>query len=369
MKHIAILSAAIAACHFRFAPDKDAGGTEAPAYDSTLGEPGAFKWELPEIKEVAYLEIKSIVLDENVQGRQSISDERVEEYKEAITSAVSAGNPNPFDQLPDEKLPQVFRDASGRCVLGGGFQRLSAHKKAGQKEIKVAIRPGSVRDAKLFALQDNADHGTPRTNKDKLRALKIAFADPDLTALNLPNTEYARICKVSVSLVQKNRPANLSSSRTVTRKGKAYKLLPGKKGQKKASSKASKKSTGKAADKSSPKKTALEELDREIRKITNVIGGDEGAKIRKALEEGALSLTPLEIRAWAGVSDGLIKRITPLITGEWRMKPTKAIDFVNEGLSEAEEKRLYLLAISSPGKVFEKTAKFNKHLKITLAID
>lgn len=356
--HPAILTAAI--CSIYRAADKGASG-DAPA--ATITDLKSFIADHP-IVEILDLELKKIVIDAGTQPRVAIDNDVVQEYGEIVKSAIKSEQPNPFDNLPDEKLPQVFRDPTGRCVLAEGFHRYGGHKAAHAKEMKVAIREGSERDALIFSLSTNQEHGVRRTNKDKQRALKIALKDPDLS--QSANTEIARFVGVSEFTVREARNAIGSPSvRKVTIRGKQTTMDTSAIGKGKGGGKKGAKASSKSTSKSKTTKTAgatvvddtkggLGELRREIMKIQTVIGGKKGEEFFAAVDNGSLELSKRDIKDWAGFKDSTIRNIAELVMGGARMKPMKAVEFLNGGVPEKMEAHLHNLAIGNGGTFVHK---------------
>jgi hypothetical protein len=348
---------------------------------ATAGEGGAASGEAPKLEEppnpIEFLrdhpiteseviELKKLVVDAGTQPRVAIADEMVKEYAEVIKTAIKEEQPNPFESLPDDKLPQVFRDGTGRCVLADGFHRYGAHKAAHLKEMKVAIRNGTERDALLFSLSTNKEHGVQRTNKDKARAIKIVLNDP--VWHQMPNTVIARFCGTSEFMVRELRSvAKTPTVRQVTIRGKKTTMNTAAIGKGKGGgakgAKAAKKSKNKGAvgagaagatagtaDKAAAAAAAAQEIDKLLIKIADAIGGEKGGAVRKAVHDGSLELTPRDIRDWAGFGAKEIRNIADLITGGARMKPAKAFDFVKSELSEKIVTELHNRAIGSGGK-------------------
>lgn len=90
-------------------------------------------------------------------------------------------------------LPVVFKPKKGKFILGGGFHRLAAYKACGFSEIEAEVREGELRQAKLYALGDNADHGMRRTREDTRKAAVEALNDAELSQLSA--RELAKIVK------------------------------------------------------------------------------------------------------------------------------------------------------------------------------
>ncbi|NJR74989.1 MAG: ParB N-terminal domain-containing protein, partial [Scytonema sp. CRU_2_7] len=96
----------------------------------------------------------------------------------------------------------VFYDGKNYW-LADGFHRLHATKKAGRQEIAVEIHQGSRRDALLYSVGANANHGLRRTNADKRRAVEIMLYDEEWS--HWSNREIAKRCGVSEFMVRQIR--------------------------------------------------------------------------------------------------------------------------------------------------------------------
>ena len=136
------------------------------------------------------LGIDVIRIDGGTQCRAEISQDKVNEYAELVESGVS---------FPAVK---VFFDGVSYW-LADGFHRYHAHKQAGQGSISADVEKGIARDALLYAIGANADHGLPRTNADKRKAVQTMLDDFEWQ--DWSNAEIARHCKVSVTLVSSMR--------------------------------------------------------------------------------------------------------------------------------------------------------------------
>lgn len=352
-----ILTAAIAT--ILLAADKDSAGGTATE-ELVVTDLATFLANHP-IIEVTHIELKKLVIDAGTQPRVAIDNDVVQEYGELVKSAAKEEQPNPFDNLPDDKLPTVFRDATGRCVLADGFHRYGGHKMAHEKEMKVAIREGSERDALIFSLSTNKEHGVRRTRKDVDRALKIALKDPDLSQSS--NVNIARHIGCSEFKVRDTRKVTESPSvRTVVKGGKVRKMDTsaigkGKGGGKKGKAAAAKKSKGKTlgvtVEDDTKGKGGMGELHREITKIKNMIGGKLGDEFVVSVEDGSLELSKRDIRDWAGFSEQMIRKVAPLVLSR-TFKPFKAMEFLKGGIDEKTMGILNNLAIGSGGTYTQK---------------
>jgi hypothetical protein len=110
------------------------------------------------------IELKKIRLDGGTQPRVKIEEETIQEYTEVL--------------LEGEIMPAVivFFDGVDHW-LADGFHRWHAHKRAGFVDITCDVRQGTKRDALIFSLGANHDHGLKRSNEDKRKAVMIACDD------------------------------------------------------------------------------------------------------------------------------------------------------------------------------------------------
>lgn len=161
------------------------------------------------------IKIAEIRIDGGTQPRSSISEELVAEYAEAIQDGAT------FPPVT------VFHDGAAHW-LGDGFHRYHAHRQAGLDGIQADVREGTRRDAILFSVGANNDHGLRRSNDDKHKAVLTLLRDAEWSAWS--DREIARQCSVSRDLVASVRRAYLAEKpdgsppdvRTVTRGGTTY---------------------------------------------------------------------------------------------------------------------------------------------------
>ena len=74
---------------------------------------------------------------------------------------------------------------------------------AGEEEISADIRPGTQRDARLFAVGANQTHGLRRSNEDKRRAVLVLLKDEEWCTWS--DREIAKRCGVTHPFVAKLR--------------------------------------------------------------------------------------------------------------------------------------------------------------------
>lgn len=132
------------------------------------------------------LNLAAIIIDKGTQSRAQISEETVTDYAEAM----SAG-----DQFP---AITVFHDGVD-YYLADGFHRLHAAKRLGRASIQVNVEQGTLRDAILFSLGANNNHGLRRSNADKRKCVRTLLEDFEWGEMSV--AEMAHLCAVSPQLV------------------------------------------------------------------------------------------------------------------------------------------------------------------------
>ena len=169
------------------------------------------------------LDLRNIRTDGGTQARAGLNPATVAEYAEALETGA---------QLPPVI---VFHDGSENW-LGDGFHRFAAYQQLAQKsarwhQIPAETRMGTRRDAVLYAVGANADHGLPRTNADKHRAVLTLLNDPDWTSWSDGQiAKAARVSQPFVSTLRRERASQNGSempqARTVTRGDQTYSYTP-----------------------------------------------------------------------------------------------------------------------------------------------
>lgn len=132
------------------------------------------------------IELSKIRIDGNTQPRIAINNETIVAYSEVLDDG---------GKLPPVKL---FFDGADYW-LADGFHRYHAHKKSNHLTIEGCITNGTQRDAFIYSLGANHDHGLPRTIEDKRKSVLSALEDPEIKYL--VSAEIAKICKVSHTFV------------------------------------------------------------------------------------------------------------------------------------------------------------------------
>ncbi len=107
------------------------------------------------------------------QPRAELPAGMIQEYTQLLLSKVDLTGRLGVD------YPIAFVDSHGFYWLADGFERGYAHIDAGRKYMDVELRIGSERDAKLFAVGANAEHGSRRTAADRRRCIRELLQDPE----------------------------------------------------------------------------------------------------------------------------------------------------------------------------------------------
>jgi hypothetical protein len=223
------------------------------------------------------LGIDVIRIDGGTQCRAEINQTKVSEYAELVEAGVS------FPAV------RVFFDGVSYW-LADGFHRYHAHKQAGQGSISADVEKGTAREALLFAISANAEHGLPRTNADKRKAVQMMLDDFEWQ--DWSNAEIARHCKVSVTLVASMRGDTAPEERK-------YKTATGKVMTKKAASVKPKEEDPVIEDDGvDEKQAAIDELIAENEKLTErvALAAMDGTASEKNLAKETIESLREELR-------------------------------------------------------------------------
>ncbi len=112
------------------------------------------------------LSISQIRTDGGTQSRAEIHQITVVEYATAIKEG------HLFPPIV------VFYDGNYYWLVDG-FHRLSAHLLAGYQDLEVEVKQGTLREAILYAVGANAEHGLRRSPADKYHAVSLLLADEE----------------------------------------------------------------------------------------------------------------------------------------------------------------------------------------------
>ena len=132
------------------------------------------------------INIKTIHYNGGTQSRVEINQEIVAEYAEAIKGGA-------------EFPPVVIFNDGVENWLADGFHRFHAHGQAGKTSIAADVRKGTERDAILFSLGANGQHGLRRTNADKRKAVMTILNDFNWSEMS--GNKISEVCCVSIGFV------------------------------------------------------------------------------------------------------------------------------------------------------------------------
>ena len=134
------------------------------------------------------LQIDIIRIDGGTQPREAIDEQLVAEYAESV------------GDLP----PMVVFNDGADYWLADGFHRWHAYRKAGFTTVSCDVRKGTCRDAVLYSVGANAEHGKRRTNADKRKAVQTLLNDAEWSKWS--DRAIAKACRVGADLVATVRP-------------------------------------------------------------------------------------------------------------------------------------------------------------------
>ena len=153
------------------------------------------------------MKLNQLTIDGGTQSRVKIIQEAVDEYAESLKNGA--------------RFPPVLVYYDGiKYYLTDGFHRFFAHQKAGIRDIEVQIVNGTLRDAILRSFSVNAENGRHRSNEDKRNAVQAMLDDFEWQFWN--NTEIAKACRVSETLVTSMRNGIKPDVVKVKRNGKVF---------------------------------------------------------------------------------------------------------------------------------------------------
>lgn len=187
---------------YREAKAAEARGVEVGATlcEQAAREAGISWSDLLELSKASTVNMKlplsSIRRDGGTQSRVTLQPLTAQEYAEVI------------DKLPPVVVYYDFDPITmpeGNYWLADGFHRAKAHDLAGRTEIECEVRKGTQRDAILYSLSANENHGLRRNNADKRRAVETILRDKEWSREFKSDRAIAEACSVSHTFVQNIR--------------------------------------------------------------------------------------------------------------------------------------------------------------------
>ena len=132
------------------------------------------------------ISLDKIRIDCGTQAREKIDQQTVNTYCQDIKDGAI--------------FPPVTAYYDGvNYYLADGFHRFFSTKAAGSPGIDCDVINGTLREAILFSVGANPDHGLPRTNADKRKSVMTMLDDLEWEGWS--DREIAKYCKVSHVLV------------------------------------------------------------------------------------------------------------------------------------------------------------------------
>jgi hypothetical protein len=138
--------------------------------------------------------------DDACQPRAGLSQDTIDDYAALLSASKGAALPHVI----------VFFDSID-YYLADGYHRIAAHRKAGIDDIEAEVRPGELRDAILYSLGANKEHGLRRTNADKRRAVERMLSDEEWS--RWADRRIADHCGVSHFMVSDVRQKLIATGR------------------------------------------------------------------------------------------------------------------------------------------------------------
>jgi len=141
------------------------------------------------------IQLDKVKLDEKTQPRCEIDQALVEEYAETIESGAT--------------LPPIVVFFDGcHYWLADGYHRYHAATRLKKTYIMALVHQGDIRDAVLYAVGANYNHGKRRTNADKRKAVLTLLEDEQWAKWS--DREISRRCLVDNAFVGKMRKSLLT---------------------------------------------------------------------------------------------------------------------------------------------------------------
>lgn len=142
------------------------------------------------------LQLSQLRIDGGTQPRVAINEEVVADYAEHLREGVV--------------LPPVVAFFDGVVYwLADGFHRYHAHRRVGREAIAADVHDGGLREAILYSVGANAEHGLRRTNDDKRKAVETMLiheiASKDENGNPWCDSDIARQCRVHHTTVGRIR--------------------------------------------------------------------------------------------------------------------------------------------------------------------
>lgn len=155
----------------------------------------------------------------NTQTRARLNQESLDDLTGKLKDALA------LDELDRvlRKIPRIIVFFDGTTYhIGDGWHRFEAFTDAGLESIECEIRPGTERDARIFACSANDNHGAALTTADKRRVVEILLQDEEWSSKSTRAiAEHTGISRDFIEKVRKEKEDQLAAPPVETkRKGK-----------------------------------------------------------------------------------------------------------------------------------------------------
>ena len=161
---------------------------------------------------MAILKLDKVKLDGGTQFRESINQDKVNEYKQLM-----------LEDVVFKPIEVVFDGE--HYYLVDGFHRYFAMESMGMKQVDVDYKPGSQEDAQDLALGANSKHG--KRPSTATRRNKVQSALSLERHKNKSDREIAKLCEVSHPFVASIRNEKVKEQQKINSKNHKEKVKNG----------------------------------------------------------------------------------------------------------------------------------------------
>lgn len=138
------------------------------------------------------LTLDKITLDPSLQPRASLDPVTISEYRQV------------YEDGGDLKPIIVFH-AGSSYTLADGWCRCTASRLAGRSAILAEVYPGGRKEAWLYAMRSNWDHGVRRSQADVRRVINLMLDDPESGTWNAKRIAEHLHVRENLVLAEKQR--------------------------------------------------------------------------------------------------------------------------------------------------------------------
>lgn len=162
------------------------------------------------------MDINKIKLNKQTQSRVTIDKDVVAEYAEAMIEGAI------FPPV------EVFYDGIDYYLVDG-YHRYFASKKSGVNDIEVKVHNGSLRDAVLYAVGVNNNHGLRRTAEDRRKAVMTLLDDLEWAEWSdRVIAKHSNMSSMTVGRIRKSLQLEQTEKKYITKHGTEATINTGK---------------------------------------------------------------------------------------------------------------------------------------------